>query len=446
MKLAKLLAPLALGYSSSIFAWTDHSAITQHILSAKSGVNFDVTQNVTVTPLSNFVLKNQMQITQILTNSEEWAKQQIPAYAKTPSNIIFNPKDKQCQQNLSACFIQAIRINPNVPLLPIAYDPDDQLKIGTPIKKINELMLPGEKIEILNQLLDNKMKLLNNGDIVPLSAVISANANIPDFGLDIGLYDNDSTIFGKKYGFGKQPIGEASVPWSSQILFHMSTYYVHNIFFKFKPKMKSSYPEYRFHVYASLAQLAYQQHETYWAGVFAGWAIHYVQDMTQPYHGYLYPGYATIRVLLVSALQPIYSWPYHKMEYNIIARHELAENTAGYLLNTPGSAGSELAKALANTSLDNQVPRCTLTTPYVKDVVNYNSYQMTQDFSYHLVKDFPRELTSQGNIFQSDKAKWNDLYNNMTTSKKNDYIGTLEERYLHMGAYSRSCLNLIFAK
>ena len=71
------------------------------------------------------------------------------------------------------------------------------------------------------------------------------------------------------------------------------------------PFVAGAYPLLRVHQFSGLAELAFRTGHPYWGWRFAGWALHYVQDLTQPYHARVLPGVGVTRMLWVNAIDMI---------------------------------------------------------------------------------------------------------------------------------------------
>ncbi len=146
---------------------------------------------------------------------------------------------------------------------------------------------------------------LVKGERVAALDVLATHVDEPDWGLDIGLWEDNGTPWGKRYGFGKQPFGNPALEFSSQAPFHIGIYHEAGILYAAAPFLKRTYPEYRIHLYRSLARHAFASGHPYWGWRFAAWGMHYVQDLTQPYHAALLPGLSVARMLSINALRVI---------------------------------------------------------------------------------------------------------------------------------------------
>ena len=66
--------------------------------------------------------------------------------------------------------------------------------------------------------------------------------------------------------------------------------------------LRRTYPDYRMHLWQTLARYALVNGHPYWGWRFAGWAMHYAQDLTQPYHASLMPDRGALNLLWMNML------------------------------------------------------------------------------------------------------------------------------------------------
>lgn len=71
--------------------------------------------------------------------------------------------------------------------------------------------------------------------------IASANDE-PDFGMDIGLFADNGTDFGQRYGFGQQPFGNPNLDYGSQAPFHMGFYHLDWLTRTAQPSLLRTYP------------------------------------------------------------------------------------------------------------------------------------------------------------------------------------------------------------
>lgn len=131
--------------------------------------------------------------------------------------------------------------------------------------------------------------------------VLASGSDEPDFGMDIGLYSDNGTAEGARFGFGTQPFGNPNLDYGSQAPFHMGFYHLDWLTEKAQPDLLRTLPEWRIALYRALAHYAFKTGHEYWGWRFMGWALHYVGDLTQPYHAQPLPGVSTVEALWLVA-------------------------------------------------------------------------------------------------------------------------------------------------
>ena len=85
----------------------------------------------------------------------------------------------------------------------------------------------------------------------------------------------------------------------------MGFYHESGIMYTLAGFLKKTYPEYRIHLYKKLAQLAFQTGHPYWGWRFTGWGLHYLADLTQPYHATILPGVSTSYAIWINTVDMI---------------------------------------------------------------------------------------------------------------------------------------------
>jgi hypothetical protein len=133
--------------------------------------------------------------------------------------------------------------------------------------------------------------------------VVATASDEPDHGLDVGLWEDSGTPYGRRYGFGRQPFGgNPAIEFASQAPFHVGFFHESAIVYQAAPFLRRTYAEYRIHLWRALANRAFASGHPYWGWRFAGWALHYVQDLTQPYHASVLPGVGVPTMLWINTL------------------------------------------------------------------------------------------------------------------------------------------------
>lgn len=218
-------------------------------------------------------------------------------------------------------FLAAIRVAPDVRLALFVQRVPGQAAESGPT-------LAGSQVSTLaddEAVGETRYAALREGEAVSPLAVVTTASDEPDYGLDIGVWEDNDTAHGRVYGLGKQPFGNPALSFGTQAPFHMGFYNESAIIYAAAGFLKRTYPEYRIHLYKTLARHALRTGHDYWGWRFAGWALHYIQDLAQPYHARVLPGVSTLRMLWINAL-------------DIMGRPD-AKNRAITLVEPPPGAG-----------------------------------------------------------------------------------------------------------
>ncbi len=193
-------------------------------------------------------------------------------------------------------------------------------------------------------------------------------------------------------GFGKLPFGNPRLRLPTQAPFHMGYYCESGLIYAAAGFVKRTYPLLRLHQYQGLSELAFQSGHPYWGWRFAGLAMHYVQDMTQPYHASLAPGFGTARLIGVQ-LRALLGMPQAKDDMVVLLsnRHFALERYASQMV-APASArtpaGSAATRALADTGTDAGYGPWSSTA--LRDTVAREAQAMGEAVSAQLVASVPR--------------------------------------------------------
>ncbi|MCS6972186.1 MAG: phospholipase [Leptospiraceae bacterium] len=313
---AKSLSILAIA-ASPLFSWSNHFLYNREALSVLP--ELANAQPVRVELLEDFLLKEQEGLSALLDKVEAEAKESYAKYAPQPPHLAFRGGDAS---NIRQNFLRALRINPNTPLgyylqqLPGKKPPG---KIIDP----NKVSIFGEK-DIVPRYIMYEIK---KGDLVHPLDVVATAGDEPDFGIDINLFIDNDAEFSKDYGFGKQSFGDPKLYYGSQAPFHIGYYHEAGIIFLAAGFLKRTYPRYRVHQFLNLARYALKTGHPYWGYRFLGWGLHYIGDLTQPYHARVLPNYGALSMLWINT-KAIFGFPKAKNEAidRISSRHTTIEN------------------------------------------------------------------------------------------------------------------------
>lgn len=270
-----------------VFAWSDHASLLWPLVRGNGALN---QPTLRAEPLSQFLEAEADAIARVLTQHEQMARDNFPHYALRPDALAFSPES---EDRLSA-FLHAIRVNPTLP-----YGLYRQVMVDDEAVA-DEQRLSFEQLSFLSGgvTTDNTRYVrLISGEPVTPAQVLATASDEPDFGMDIGLFSDNGTRFGADYGFGRQPFGNPNLEYSSQAPFHMGFYHLDWLTRTAQPDLLRTFPEWRISLFQALASEAFATGHDYWGWRFMGWALHYIGDLTQPYHAQPLPGVSTPEAL-----------------------------------------------------------------------------------------------------------------------------------------------------
>lgn len=275
-----------------VLAWSEHPLLVRPALEGLPLWNS--LPPAEVKSLETFLLESESKLAEFLKQHEAWSVQHLPNYKPCPADLTFvatgNPEDIRYR------FLTAIRINPNarIPLyLHLLPHDEEHGRMRADPREISTL-------EDISTLLQSRYIKLSEGEWVhPLDILVSATDE-PDYGFDLGLFSDNNTPYGRSYGFGIQPFGNPNLEYSSQAPFHMGFFHEKKLLYSFGPFLKENYIDYRIFLYKALAEFAFDNHQPYWGWRFLGWGMHYVGDVSMPYHMKPLPGVSAFRMIWIN--------------------------------------------------------------------------------------------------------------------------------------------------
>ncbi|APW43156.1 hypothetical protein [Rhodoferax saidenbachensis] len=362
--LAFALSILGALSTSPAWAWGNHSLPAYRALEAMPEVAN--ASPVIAEPLEAFLKAEEKTLEALLASQEAWAAANLENYPARPAALAFTAKPGRTDETRRLAFLSALRVAPNSKFaLYIQPDPRTSSAAGNllPYAAVNTLPEPPHSTY--------KFAALKAGDpVAPLSVVASA-ADEPDYGLDINLWDDSPSEWGKTYGFGTLPFGNPALSFSTQAPFHMGFMHESRVLYMAAPFLKRTFPRLRSYQYSTLAALAFRTGHPYWGWRFTGLSLHYLQDLTQPYHASLAPGDSTTKLLWANALAMAgMSGMKDDMIVLLSNRHLALEKYQTELLENAAHSkqDSAIEKALRNTDKDGNYPEWS--EHYLRDVVS----------------------------------------------------------------------------
>ncbi len=338
-------------------AWSKHPLMAYPILESMPAVaNADPVMAKT---LLQFLLEEEQGLEELLAAHEVWAREHIPSYAPRPENLAFSATGNA--GDILNRFYTAIRINPNVKrvlylhLLP-GQDKGDREEVHP-----SELTT----LTTLYEMLFTTFVRLQEGEMVRPMDVLATATEEPDYGFDLGLFTDNGTTYGQTYGFGEQSFGNPGLEYGTQAPFHMGFYHESWLVFAAAPFLKRTYVEYRIHLFKTLSKYAFDVGQDYWGWRFMGWTMHYLNDMSMPYHTTVMPAKRPLGMIWIN-LKAMLGFPrsIDNAVQLLSNRHTVYEQFQWKVLrqaHLSGDAEHPFLAALANplemVPYDNEFPR-----------------------------------------------------------------------------------------
>ena len=283
---ARAAALLSITLVPPAWAWSDHASLVWPLLRSQPEL---IHQTVVAEPLDAFLIAEQEGIARTLAAVESWSVAAMEHYPPTPEDLRWGTDHPPTAER----FFAAIRVNPMLPYrLYVDLSPERAQPEQAPLAWSELSFLGGGTSQLAA-----RYWAVEPGQPVSIAEVIASANDEPDFGMDIGLFEDNGTDFGQRYGFGIQPFGNPNLEYSSQAPFHMGFYHLDWLTRTAQPSLLRTYPLWRIALFGELAELAFTTGHDYWGWRFLGWGLHYVGDLTQPYHAIPLPGVGTADAL-----------------------------------------------------------------------------------------------------------------------------------------------------
>jgi hypothetical protein len=438
-----VLAVALAGAAGPAAAWSDHTLAAWPALEVMPEIN--AAPAIKAETLDAFLAAEARGLEPLLQREEAWARARVPLYPPRPDALAFRPGGTPAE--LRQRFVAALRINPGMKLeLFIQARPGENVS--------GKATLPWTEVTTLRRANTAQVSVflrVRQGESVALLDVVASAANEPDCGMDIGLWDDNGTAYGKVYGFGKQPFGNPALEFASQAPFHMGFFHEAAIVYKAAGFLRRTYPEYRIHLWQSLAVYALQTGHLYWGWRFAGWALHYIEDLTQPYHSTVLPGVGVTRMLWINTVD-LLGWHEPKKEAITLVsnRHLALENYQYYRMRSAyvrADASDALIRALEDTSTD--AGRASFTDDSARAVISSESNGLAGATDAVLERSLPPKYVSDPKYVVGETEPGLDLYadvNQWPPAAREAMTAMVAGLLRNFGAYSRAFVRSLLAR
>ena len=378
-----LLASLFAITCHPAWSWSNHALVSYRALEKMPEVASAAP--VAVEPLEVFLKAEEKAIERLLAEQESWARANITSYAPRPDALAFKASPGRPDDARRLAFLMALRVSPNSKLA-LFIQPDPRVPADP------SRLVPFGSVNFLPEQANSTYRFagLKPGEMVAPLAVVASASDEPDYGLDINLWEDSPSDWGKVYGFGKLPFGNPALYFSTQAPFHMGFYHQDWILYQAAPFIKRTLPLLRTHQYSSLAALAFRTGHPYWGWRFTGLTLHYVQDLTQPYHANLAPGDSTVRMISANLLA-MAGMPKQRDDLIVLLsnRHLALEKYQNQLLMAAAVARQDTALEVALRKIDRESAQPAWSDLYPRDVVARESYAAGERVARAIVAAMP---------------------------------------------------------
>ncbi|HPE36315.1 MAG TPA: hypothetical protein PK625_04140, partial [Spirochaetales bacterium] len=211
MKKTIVCVAISLLMAVSAWSWDDHDQLTLTALAGHAAVG----GSVLAEDLSAFLEDTAAELAEFLDTLEERMAASLPGYPRRPDNLALDPALRA--DDLVMSFMRAIRVNPDRPFVLFIQPPANAYRDPA----LEDLAL--ETVDVFKGRFPNQpFQALRAGQSVPALTVVATASDEPDYGMDLGLWDDNGTAYGARYAFGPQPFGNPALIYGSQAPFHMT--------------------------------------------------------------------------------------------------------------------------------------------------------------------------------------------------------------------------------
>lgn len=426
------MAATGLILPSPAAAWWEHTLLTR---AATQSLDF-LNKEVQVESLEDFLRAEGPELRLALKEMEA-EFQQIPAYPPLPESLLFDPSARDSRLS----FLRSIRINPETKLLSyIQYVPG-----AVPADCQNIAYRKITFLKEVDYLQGVPFCLTPPGSRVSARDVLVSASDEPDYGHDIALFEDNESSAASLYGFGVQPFGNPALEYSSQAPFHMGFYHESAVVYALAGFLKRTFAQYRALQYLRLAQFAFRTGHDYWGYRFLGWGLHYVQDLTQPYHATVMPSRSSAGMIWINLLNTVgVGGPQQDAIQLLTNRHLALENFQRNLMldhyrkndrNTPSF------RALSTTSDDAKYDY--RNSQYIRDIVAGESAAAASELDELLEESLPESVAQDPDRIYEGVTPEDDMYSQLKESERAEaLIQKLLPLFRSVGIHTRNYIRM----
>lgn len=359
------------------YAWNTHALLTRGaLLSSFHWPRHD--EEASIVHLTEFLRLVQRELPALL----RWYWDLL---ARKNGDCVAGREDPRSSVETVAHFLHVMKLNPGTSLHHVRLRPPEEV----PLDALHDPGRDGPPGRLYEE--------TRLHETITAGEILFTFCDEPDWGMDQDLFQMEN------HPYGQAPFG-MTTGMSSQGPFHMAFFHENALLTTLLPVLRRSFVAERVKVFQALAHLAFDKGVNYWGWRFTAWAVHYVQDLTQPYHARAFPP-ATIPVMLSILLKPDSRTLTERINDVLKNRHTLFEAAVHFLLNdaVKRRADHPLLSALSATGdsyhgrLDDVVRACSQTPARLAPRVDRTLVELFED----LPVDSADHFASSENISQS---------------------------------------------
>jgi hypothetical protein len=424
MRFFQALVLLLAGLNAhSALAWGNHS-----LAAYRAFENMPEVSGAPATlaePLESFLRAEEYTLEALLAGQEAWAVANIEKYPARPPALAFRAEPSRNDDARRLAFLRALRVASDTRFA-LYYQQDAWNPVaGSALPYAAVGTLPEPTSAGLHLL------ALKPGDALSPLAVLASASDEPDYGMDLNLWEDNASDWGKVYGLGPQPYGNPALALTSQLPLHTSFVHESRLVSLAMPSLRRGLVALRSHQFSTLASLAFRTGHIYWGWRFAGLSLHYLQELTYPYQASRAPGESSLKQISAHALALSgITGPEDEMLQLQARRQALLEKylSEQLLRDAANHQDSGLEKALHALDKDKNYPDWS--ERYLREVVSAQAARLAPALAQNIVAAFPAASTSEG---ATDTAKGD-------SPERQKLDASLAEMMANFAAHSRNGL------
>lgn len=203
----------------------------------------------------------------------------------------------------------------------------------------------------------------------------------------------------------------------------------------------------RVYQFSTLASLAFRTGHPYWGWRFSGTALHYVQDLTQPYYASPSPSDTSFKLWALDAIAAL-GWDGPKNNWVALRANQsrVLDKYQAEMMQLAAAAKQDgaLEKALRNADKDRNYPDWT--TKYLRDTVIPQSQAQSAQTMQHLLDAVPAQYVLDPAFDFGSQEPGIQLHQELKTvapEKRARLEASLADLLANFGAHSRNTLRAI---